>query len=217
MPRRFSLKSITQNITKRIEKILTPKAKLDDGREFTKKSVKKRQKLIKKLNKQFTKQLKKEAKTPYYSAGEKVGNVALRRLARKKTMQEAGIPKLELPKGIKTEEDLQRQIARLEERLDPKYSLYKADIYRKNFLTSAKKVFGDDVEEFEKIVSLTNRIDDETFAEAVNQYNELEITFIYNSEDYENKLNELQNILSFLTKSSDETATAQYDTDLKIK
>lgn len=217
MAKRFSFKNIVGSIYETIKETITGKTVIDN-REFATKDIRKRNKIIRKLERQFQKQLIKESKMPYYVSGEKVSTVGERRIAKRKYKQEAGLPKREIPKYIKSPEQLITQIERLEQRLDTGYNEYKAEIWRENFLKSGKKVFGADEENFQTIVDLVNEIDTETIYNALKQYDELQINYVYNESEYENKLNEVISTLQGIAESNPNMENKyQYDINLKIK
>lgn len=215
MRSRFSLKNIVSNIKSKIKQRITNKTVVD-GRVLPTDLIRKREKIVKKIQKQYIKELRKDLKRPFYSGGEKITTVGERRLTRRYQSRESGVVKNQLPKSIQTEEDLTRNIERLSQRLTPEYQKWKLDIYRKNFLTSAKEVFGDDVENFQKIIDYINEIDDDTLHVALKQYEELDIDFIYTIEEYENKLNEVLNTLDIVKQKSKGNADIQYNSKLEI-
>ena len=215
MPKRFSVKNILSNIKSRVQEIITNKT-IIDGRVLPTNLVRKREKIVKQIQKQYTKELRKDMKRPFFSGGEKLTTVGERRLTRRYGARESGVVKNKLPKSIRTEEDLRQNIERLSGRLEPEYQKWKVDIYRKNFLTSAKQVFGNDVENFQQIVDYINEIDDETLAVALKQYEELDIDFIYTMEEYEKKLNEVLNTLESVSNKSLNPSDVQYNSKLEI-
>lgn len=215
MPKRFSVKNILSNIKSRVQEIVTNKT-IIDGRVLPTNLVRKREKIVKQIQKQYTKELRKDMKRPFFSGGEKLTTVGERRLTRRYGARESGVVKNKLPKSIRTEEDLRQNIERLSGRLEPEYQKWKVDIYRKNFLTSAKQVFGNDVENFQQIVDYINEIDDETLAVALKQYEELDIDFIYTMEEYEKKLNEVLNTLESVSNKSLNPSDVQYSSKLEI-
>lgn len=155
-------------------------------------------------------------KRPFFSGGKKVTTVGERRLTKRYGAREYGVVRNKLPKSIQTEEDLKQNIERLAGRLTPEYQKWKIDIYRKNFLVSAKEVFGNDVENFQKIVEYMNDIDDKTLDVALKQYEELDIDFIYTLEEYEKKLNEVLNTLKSVADKSSNPSDVQYNSKLEI-
>lgn len=215
MRSRFSLKNIVSNIKSKIKQRITNKTVVD-GRVLPTNLVRKREKIVKKIQKQYVKELRKDLKRPFYSAGEPITTVGERRLTIRYQSRESGVVRNQLPKAIQTEEDLRQNIERLSGRLTPEYQKWKIDIYRKNFLTSAKEVFGDDVDNFQKIVNYINEIDDDTLAIALKQYEELDIDFIYTIEEYENKLNEVLNTLDVVKQKSKGNSDIQYNSKLEI-
>lgn len=215
MPKRFSVKNILSNIKSRVQEIVTNKT-IIDGRVLPTNLVRKREKIVKQIQKQYTKELRKDMKRPFFSGGEKLTTVGERRLTRRYGARESGVVKNKLPKSIQTEQDLRQNIERLSGRLEPEYQKWKVDIYRRNFLTSAKQVFGNDVENFQQIVDYINEIDDETLAVALKQYEELDIDFIYTMEEYEKKLNEVLNTLESVSNKSLNPSDVQYNSKLEI-
>ena len=215
MPKRFSIKNILSNIKSRIQERITNKT-IIDGRVLPTNLVRKREKLVKKIQKEYTKELRRDMKRPFFSGGEKLTTVGERRLTRRYGARESGVVRNKLPKSIQTEEDLKQNIERLSGRLTPEYQKGKIDIYRKNFLVSAKQVFGNDVENFQQIVDYVNEIDDETLAVALKQYEELDIDFIYTMEEYEKKLNEVLNTLESVSNKSLNPSDVQYNSKLEI-
>lgn len=215
MRSRFSLKNIVSNIKSRIQERITNKTVVD-GRVLPTNLVRKREKIVKKIQKQYTKELRKDMKRPFFSSGEKLTTVGERRLTRRYGARESGVVRNKLPKSIQTEEDLKQNIERLSGRLRPEYQKWKIDIYRKNFLVSAKQVFGNDVENFQQIVEYINSIDDDTLAVALKQYEELDIDFIYTLEEYEKKLNEVLNTLESVANKSLNPSEVQYNSKLEI-
>ena len=215
MRSRFSLKNIVSNIKSRIQERITNKTVVD-GRVLPTNLVRKREKIIKKIQKEYTKELRKDMKRPFFSAGEKLTTVGERRLTRRYGARESGVVRNKLPKSIQTEEDLKQNIERLAGRLTPEYKKWKIDIYRKNFLVSAKEVFGNDIENFQQIVDYINSIDDNTLAVALKQYEELDIDFIYTLEEYEKKLNEVLNTLESVANKSFNPSDIQYNSKLEI-
>lgn len=215
MRSRFSLKNIVSNIKSRIQERITNKTVVD-GRVLPTNLVRKREKIVKKIQKQYTKELRKDIKRPFFSGGEKITTVGERRLTRRYGARESGVVRNKLPKSIQTEEDLKQNIERLSGRLTPEYQKWKIDIYRKNFIVSAKEVFGNDVENFQQIVDYINSIDDNTLAVALKQYEELDIDFIYTLEEYEKKLNEVLNTLESVANKSSNPSDVQYNSKLEI-
>lgn len=215
MRSRFSLKNIVSNIKSRIQERITNKT-IIDGRVLPTNLVRKREKIVKKIQKQYTKELRRDMKRPFYSGGEQLTTVGERRLTRRHGARESGVVRNKLPKSIQTEEDLKQNIERLSGRLTPEYKKWKIDIYRKNFLVSAKEVFGNDVENFQKIVEYINEIDDKTLDVALKQYEELDIDFIYTLEEYEKKLNEVLNTLKLVVDKSSNPSDVQYNSKLEI-
>lgn len=215
MRSRFSPKNIVSNIKSRIQERITNKTVVD-GRVLPTNLVRKRGKIVKKIQKQYTKELRRDMKRPFFSGGEKLTTVGERRLTKRYGSRESGVVSNKLPKSIQTEEDLKQNIERLSGRLSPEYQKWKIDIYRKNFLTSAKEVFGNDIENFQQIVNYINSIDDNTLAVALKQYEELDIDFIYTLEEYEKKLNEVLNILESVANKSINPSDIQYNSKLEI-
>lgn len=215
MRSRFSLKNIVSNIKSRIQERITNKTVVD-GKVLPTNLVRKREKIVKKIQKQYTKELRRDMKRPFFSGGEKVTTVGERRLTRRYGARESGVVRNRLPKSIQSEEDLKQNIERLSGRLTPEYQKWKIDIYRKNFLVSAKEVFGNDIENFQQIVDYINSIDDNTLAVALKQYEELDIDFIYTLEEYEKKLNEILNTLESVANKSFNPSDIQYNSKLEI-
>lgn len=215
MRSRFSLKNIVSNIKSRIQERITNKT-IIDGRILPTNLVRKRKRIVKKIQKQYTKELRRDMKRPFFSGGEELTTVGERRLTRRYGARESGVVKNKLPKSIKNEQDLRQSIAKLSGRLKPEYQKWKVDIYRRNFLKSAKEVFGNDVENFQQIVEYINSIDDETLAVALKQYEELDIDFIYTLEEYEKKLNEVLNTLKSVANKSSNPSDVQYNSKLEI-
>lgn len=215
MRSRFSLKNIVSNIKSRIQERITNKTVVD-GKVLPTNLLRKREKIVKKIQKQYTKELRRDMKRPFFSGGEKVTTVGERRLTRRYGARESGVVRNKLPKSIQSEEDLKQNIERLSGRLTPEYQKWKIDIYRKNFLVSAKEVFGNDIENFQQIVDYINSIDDNTLAVALKQYEELDIDFIYTLEEYEKKLNEILNTLESVANKSFNPSDIQYNSKLEI-
>lgn len=215
MRSRFSLKNIVSNIKSRIQERITNKT-IIDGKVLPANLVRKRKRIVKKIQKQYTKELRRDMKRPFFSGGEEITTIGERRLTRRYGARESGVVKNKLPKSIKNEQDLRQSIAKLSGRLKPEYQKWKVDIYRRNFLESAKEVFGNDVENFQQIVEYINSIDDETLAVALKQYEELDIDFIYTLEEYEKKLNEVLNTLKSVANKSSNPSDVQYNSKLEI-